>query len=93
MGNIFDFNDGDFIFSTSGNLGIDTNGDLNMRMGDHTSIDLNTGELHLNTGWKKIMTMRMKTNKRDSNESLILFICDWNSSIFRNLLQKPLYNF
>ena len=52
MGNIFDFNDGDFIFSTSGNLGIDTNGDLNMRMGDHMSMDLNTGELHLNTGWK-----------------------------------------
>ncbi len=52
MGNIFDFNDGDFIFSTSGNLGIDTNGDLNMRMSDHMSMDLNNGELHLNTGWK-----------------------------------------
>ncbi len=54
MGNIFDLNDGDFIFSTSSNLGIDTNGDLNMRMSDHMSMDLNTGELHLNTGWKTI---------------------------------------
>ncbi len=52
MGNIFDLNDGDFIFSTSGNLGMDTNGDLNIRMSDHMSMDLNTGELHLNTGWK-----------------------------------------
>ena len=53
MGNIFDLNDGDYIFSTSGNIGIDTNGDLNMRMGDHMSMDLNTGELHHNTGWKR----------------------------------------
>ena len=52
MANIFDYNDGDFIFSTSGNLGIDTNGDMNMRMGDHMSMDLNTGELHLNSGWR-----------------------------------------
>ena len=52
MCNTFDYNDGDFIFSTSGNLGIDSNGDLNMRMGDNMSLDLNTGELHLNSGWK-----------------------------------------
>lgn len=48
---IFDLNDGDFIFSGSGNLGIDSNGDLNMRIGDNLSMDLNTGELHINSGW------------------------------------------
>ena len=52
MCNIFDYNDGDFIMSSSGNLGIDSNGDLNMRMGDNMSMDLNTGELHINSGWR-----------------------------------------
>ncbi len=52
MGYIFDYNDGDFIFSTSGNLGIDSDGNLNMRMGDNMSMDMNTGELHINSGWK-----------------------------------------
>lgn len=52
MCNIFDYNDGDFIISSSGNLGIDSNGDLNMRMGDNMSMDLNTGELHINSGWR-----------------------------------------
>ena len=52
MCNIFDYNDGDFIMSSSGNLGIDSNGDLNMRMGDNMSMDLDTGELHINSGWR-----------------------------------------
>lgn len=26
---------------------------MNMRMGDHMSTDLNTGELHLNSGWRE----------------------------------------
>ena len=52
MCNIFDYNDGDFIMSSSGNLGIDSNGDLNMRMGDNMSMDLNTGEIHINSGWR-----------------------------------------
>ena len=50
--NIFDYDDGDIIFSTSGNLGIDSNGDLNMRMSDNLSMDMNTGELHFNSGWQ-----------------------------------------
>lgn len=49
---IFDYDDGDFIISTNGNMGIDSNGDLNMRMGDNLSMDMNTGELHFNSGWK-----------------------------------------
>ena len=52
MCNIFDYDDGDFILSTSGNIGIDSNGDLNMRMNDNMSMDLNTGELHFTSGWK-----------------------------------------
>lgn len=50
-GPIFDF-DGDFIFPTSSNMGIDSNGDMHLRMGDNMSLDMNTGELHFNSGWE-----------------------------------------
>ena len=32
---IFDLEDGDFIFSTSGNLGFDSDGNMMMRMSDN----------------------------------------------------------
>lgn len=51
MGNpIFDYDDGDFIFQTSGNMGMDSDGNLHMRMGDNMSLDLDTGELHMCSG-------------------------------------------
>ena len=49
---VFDYEDGDFIYQTSDNMGIDSDGNLHMRMGDNMSMDLNNGELHFNTGWK-----------------------------------------
>ena len=49
---IFDYDDGDFIYQTSSNMGIDSDGDLHMRMGDNMSMDMDTGELHFNSGWK-----------------------------------------
>ena len=49
---IFDYDDGDFIYQTSGNMGMDSYGDLHMRVGDNMSMDLDTEELHINSGWK-----------------------------------------
>ena len=49
---IFDYDNGDFIYHTSGNLGMDSNSDLHMRMGDNMSMDMETGELHMTSGWK-----------------------------------------
>ena len=49
---IFDYDDGDFIYQTSSNLGFDSNGDMHMRMGDNMSMDMDTGELHLTSGWR-----------------------------------------
>lgn len=49
---IFDYDDGDYIYQTSDNMGIDSDGDLHMRMGDNMSMDMKTGELHFNSGWK-----------------------------------------
>ena len=48
---IFDYDDSDFIFPTSNNMGIDSNGNFHMRMGDNMSMDMETGELHFTSGW------------------------------------------
>lgn len=50
-GSIFDYEDGNFIHQTSDNMGIDSNGDLHMRMGDNMSMNMDTGELHLTSSW------------------------------------------
>lgn len=49
---IFDYDDGDFIFSTSSNMGIDSDGNLHMRIGNNMSMDMETGELHLTSVWE-----------------------------------------
>ena len=49
---IFDYDEGDFIFPTSGNMSIDSNGNLHMRMGDNLSMDMETGDLHFTSSWK-----------------------------------------
>ena len=48
---IFDLEDGDFIFSTSGNIGFDSDGNMMMRMSDNTAMDMDTGELHFVSSW------------------------------------------
>ena len=49
---IFDYDDGDFIIQTSDNMCIDSDGDIHIRMGDNMSMDMETGELHFNSGWE-----------------------------------------
>lgn len=49
---IFNYDDGDFIYQTSDNMGIDSDGNLHMRISDNMSMDMGTGELHFNSGWK-----------------------------------------
>lgn len=48
---LFDFEDGDFAHSISDNMAIDSDGDLLMRMGDNMAMDMNSGELHIISGW------------------------------------------
>lgn len=43
----FDFEDGDFAHSISGNMAIDFDGDLLMRTGDNMAMDMDSGELHI----------------------------------------------
>ena len=48
---IFDLEDGDFIFSASGNMGFDSDGNMMMRMSDNMAMDMDTGELHFVSSW------------------------------------------
>ena len=47
----FDYEDGDFAYSISDNMAIDSDGDLLMRMGDNMVMDMDSGELHITSGW------------------------------------------
>ena len=49
---IFDYDNGDFIYQTSEDTGIDSDGDIHIRIGDNISMDMDTGELHFNSGWE-----------------------------------------
>ena len=48
---IFDIEDGEFIFSNNNLTGIDSEGNLMMRISDNLSIDATSGELHLVSSW------------------------------------------
>lgn len=43
----FDFEDGDFAFSISDNMAMDSDGDLMMRMGNN----MDTGDIHMISSW------------------------------------------
>ena len=47
----FDYDDGDFAMSISDNIAIDSNGNLMMRIGDNMAMDMDSGELHIISGW------------------------------------------
>ena len=48
---IFDYDDGDYAMPVSDGLAMDSDGDLMMRMGDHMAIDIDSGDLHMVSGW------------------------------------------
>ena len=48
---IFDLEDGDFIISTSGNMGFDSDGNMMMRMSENIAMDMDSGELHITSNW------------------------------------------
>lgn len=47
----FDFNDGDFCFSLSDQMGMDSDGHLMMRMSDGIAMDLDSGDIHITSSW------------------------------------------
>lgn len=47
----FDFEDGDFAFSISDNMAMDSDGVLMMRMGNNMAMDMDTGDIHMISSW------------------------------------------
>ena len=48
---IFDMEDGDYIFSHFRNVGIDSEGNMMMRVSDNMAMDMASGELHFVSNW------------------------------------------
>ena len=46
-----DNTDGDVIFTTTGNLGIDNDGHMMLRLSDNLAMDMDNGEVHLVSSW------------------------------------------
>ncbi len=47
----FDYDDGDFAYSLSDNMAMDSNGDLLMRISNNMAMELDSGELHIISSW------------------------------------------
>mgnify|MGYP004607823291 CR=1 FL=1 len=47
----FDYDDGDFAHTLSDNIAIDSNGNLMTRVGNNMAMDMDSGELHIVSGW------------------------------------------
>lgn len=47
----FDYDDGDFTYTVSDNMAIDSDGNMMMRMGDNMAMDMDSGELHSISSW------------------------------------------
>ena len=49
--NIFDYHDGDYAFSISDNMAMDSEGDLLLRISDNMAMDLDSGDIHFTSSW------------------------------------------
>ena len=47
----FDLEDGDYCYSISDNMAMNSDGDLMMRMGNNMAMNMDSGELHVVWGW------------------------------------------
>ncbi|MCM1186174.1 MAG: hypothetical protein NC251_12530 [Lachnoclostridium sp.] len=48
---IFDFEDGDFMFTVSDDMAMDSDGCMMMRMGDGMAMDMDSGDIHMTAAW------------------------------------------
>ncbi len=48
---IFDYTDGDYGFTISDDMAMDTEGNLMLRIGNDMAIDMDSGELHITSSW------------------------------------------
>ena len=50
-GHFFDLNDGDIVTQISDNMGMDSNGNMMIKMGPNMAMDLDSGECHIISSW------------------------------------------
>lgn len=55
---IYDFDNKGFIFPTSDHTGLGSDGNIHMRVSDNLSMDLDSGQIHVNTGWDNKKNVR-----------------------------------
>lgn len=51
--NFFDYEDGDYYFTSSDSIAFNLDGDMVMRVGDNMIMDMESGELHVISGWPR----------------------------------------
>lgn len=49
--NFFDYNDGDFLYTFSDSMAVDSDGNFMMRMGDSMAMDMDSGDIHFISSW------------------------------------------
>jgi len=47
----FDYDDGDFGFTISDNMAVDSNGNMMMRLSDDMALDMDSGDIHFTSSW------------------------------------------
>jgi len=47
----YDLEDGDIIIDMGGNMGMDSDGHMMIKMGGNMAMDMETGDLHIVSGW------------------------------------------
>ena len=50
-GHFFDLDDGDIVMQISDNMGMDSNGNMMIKMGPNMAMDLDSGECHIISSW------------------------------------------
>jgi len=48
---LWDMEDGDFLFEISDNMAMDSDGNMMMRMSDNTAMDMDSGDIHFVSSW------------------------------------------
>ena len=48
---IFDFFSGEYLRETSDHTAVDDEGNMHIRLGGNMTMDLDSGELHITSGW------------------------------------------
>ena len=48
---IFDYDNGEYIYNTSGSRGYGSDGDMYMRIGSNMAMNMDTGEHHFCSSW------------------------------------------